>query len=164
MVAEAQAARAVSGLRILLVDDSEVNREVAAMTLARSHRVTGAGTGLEALAFLAQADFDAVLMDVQMPEMDGLAATAAIRAAERGAPLPAAVPVELARALAARLGGGHVPIVAMTAHAMDEDRDRCLAAGMDSYLSKPFRHEQLARVLGAVADAAAQQRTTGAAG
>ena len=151
VVAEAQAARTVSGLRILLVDDSEVNREVAAMTLARSHRVTGAGTGLEALAFLAQADFDAVLMDVQMPEMDGLAATAAIRAAERGAPLPAAVPVELARALAARLGGGHVPIVAMTAHAMDEDRDRCLAAGMDSYLSKPFRHEQLARVLGAVA-------------
>jgi signal transduction histidine kinase/AmiR/NasT family two-component response regulator len=164
VVAEAQEERAVSGLHILLVDDSEVNREVAAMTLARSNRVTGAGTGLEALALLAQADFDAVLMDVQMPEMDGLAATAAIRAAERGAPLPAAVPVELARALATRLGGGHVPIVAMTAHAMDEDRDRCLAAGMDSYLSKPFRHDQLARVLGAVAGAAEQRRTTGAAG
>ena len=120
------------------------------MTLEGAHRVTGAGTGLEALALLAQADFDVVLMDVQMPEMDGLAATVAIRAAERGETLPAAVPVELARALATRLGGGHVPIVAMTAHAMDEDRDRCLAAGMDSYLSKPFRHDQLARVLGAV--------------
>ena len=134
------------------------------MTLARSHRVTGAGTGLEALALLAQVDFDAVLMDVQMPEMDGLAATAAIRAAERGETLPAAVPVELARALTTRLGGGHVPIVAMTAHAMDEDRDRCLAAGMDGYLSKPFQHEQLARVLGAVVGTAEQRRTTGAAG
>ncbi len=149
-VAAAQAVRAVSALHILLVDDSEVNREVATMTLEGAHRVTGAGTGLEALALLAQADFDVVLMDVQMPEMDGLAATVAIRAAERGETLPAAVPVELARALATRLGGGHVPIVAMTAHAMDEDRDRCLAAGMDSYLSKPFRHDQLARVLGAV--------------
>jgi CheY-like chemotaxis protein len=149
-VAAAQAVQAVSALHILLVDDSEVNREVATMTLEGAHRVTGAGTGLEALALLAQADFDVVLMDVQMPEMDGLAATVAIRAAERGETLPAAVPVELARALATRLGGGHVPIVAMTAHAMDEDRDRCLAAGMDSYLSKPFRHDQLARVLGAV--------------
>ncbi len=163
-VAKETQAPVVRGLHILLVDDSEVNREVATMTLARSHRVTGASTGLEALALLAQVDFDAVLMDVQMPEMDGLAATAAIRAAERGETLPAAVPVELARALSTRLGGGHVPIVAMTAHAMDEDRDRCLAAGMDGYLSKPFQHEQLARVLGAVVGTAEQRRTTGAAG
>jgi len=138
------------GLRILLVDDSEVNREVATMTLERAHRVTGAGTGLEALALLAQADFDAVLMDVQMPKMDGPVATMAIRAAEGGEPVLAAVPEELARALTTRLAGRHVPIVAMTGHAMDEDRDRCLAAGMDGYLSKPFRHEQLAAVLAAV--------------
>jgi len=78
--------------------------------------------------------------------------------------LPAAVPVELARALFTRLGGGHVPIVAMTAHAMDEDPDRCLAAGMDGYLSKPFRYDQLARMLGAVVGAAEQRWTTGAAG
>ena len=150
----------LSGLRILLVDDSEVNREVATMTLERAHRVTGAGTGLEALALLAQADFDAVLMDVQMPEMDGLAATVAVRAAEGGGLVSAAVPEELARALTTRLAGGHVPIVAMTAHAMDEDRDRCLAAGMDGYLSKPFRHEQLATVLAAVVhDRATVERT-----
>ena len=152
------------GLHILLVDDSEVNREVATMTLARSHRVTGAGTGLEALVLLAQVDFDAVLMDVQMPEMDGLAATTAIPAAETGQPVTTAVPMELARALFTRLGGGHVPIVAMTAHAMDEDRDRCLAAGMDGYLIKPFQHDQLARVLAAVVGAAEQRRTTGVAG
>jgi CheY-like chemotaxis protein len=132
------------------VDDSEVNREVATLTLERAHRVTGAGTGLEALALLAQADFDAVLMDVQMPKMDGPVATMAIRAAEGGEPVLAAVPEELARALTTRLAGRHVPIVAMTGHAMDEDRDRCLAAGMDGYLSKPFRHEQLAAVLAEV--------------
>ena len=76
----------LAGLRLLLVDDNEINREVALMTRARTHTVTPAGPGLEALVLLAQTDVDAVLMDVQMPDMDGLTATAAIRAAEGGLP------------------------------------------------------------------------------
>ena len=75
--------------------------------------------GREALAALGSQKFDLVLMDVQMPEMDGLEATAAIRASERQS-------------------GGHVPIIAMTAHAMKGDRERCLEAGMDEYISKPI--------------------------
>ena len=86
--------------------------------------MTVVDTGRAALAAVSRERFDIVLMDVQMPEMDGLAATAAIRAAET-------------------LGGGRVPIVAMTAHAMDGDRQRCLDAGMDGDLTKPVRSADL---------------------
>ena len=86
------------------------------------------GNGREALAALDGQSFDAVLMDVQMPEMDGFEATAAIRARE-----PAT--------------GVHIPIIAMTAHAMKGDRERCLAAGMDAYVSKPLRPQELFEVL-----------------
>ena len=106
--------------RVLLVEDNLVNQRVAAGLLARrGHQVTLAQNGQEAVERLAHETFDLVLMDLQMPVMGGLDATAAIRARER-------------------MTGQHVRIVAMTAHAMDSDRERCLAAGMDDYLSKPI--------------------------
>ncbi|MBI3400894.1 MAG: response regulator [Acidobacteria bacterium] len=112
-------------LRVLLAEDNVVNQRLAASVLERrGHRVTIAGNGREALATLDRQAFDLVLMDVQMPEMGGLEAAAAIRARERGS-------------------AAHVPIVAMTAHAMKGDRERCLAAGMDEYLTKPLDSRQL---------------------
>jgi two-component system, sensor histidine kinase and response regulator len=106
--------------RVLLVEDNAVNQRVASGLLARrGHHVTIAQDGREALARLEQDTFDLVLMDLQMPGMSGLDATVAIRERERGT-------------------GQRARIVAMTAHAMSSDRDRCLAAGMDGYLSKPI--------------------------
>jgi CheY-like chemotaxis protein/HPt (histidine-containing phosphotransfer) domain-containing protein len=106
--------------RILLVEDNVVNQRVASGLLTRrGHHVTIAPDGREALATLDREAFDLVLMDLQMPVMGGLDATVAIRLRERGT-------------------GQHVRIVAMTAHAMTTDRARCLAAGMDGYLSKPI--------------------------
>jgi two-component system sensor histidine kinase/response regulator len=114
-----------SGLRILLTEDNVVNQRVAQRILQNEgHIVVLAGNGREALAALDKQIFDVVLMDVQMPEMDGLEATAAIRQREKG-------------------GGTHVPIIAMTAHAMTGDKERCLAAGMDDYLSKPIHARAL---------------------
>jgi PAS domain S-box-containing protein len=115
--------------RLLLAEDNEVNQMLAAKLLTRQgHAVVVAGNGREALSALERQSFDAVLMDVQMPEMDGLAAAAAIRDLERGT-------------------GRHLPIVALTAHAMKGDRERCLAAGMDAYVSKPLRAQELFEVL-----------------
>jgi CheY-like chemotaxis protein len=106
--------------RILLVEDNVVNQRVASGLLTRrGHRVTVVQDGREALARLDHETFDLVLMDLQMPVMSGLDATVAIRLRER-------------------VTGQHVRIVAMTAHAMSSDRERCLAAGMDGYLSKPI--------------------------
>ena len=112
---------AAQRLRILVAEDNAVNQRVARGLLSkRGHEVIMVGNGREALEALAgEHRFDLVLMDVQMPEMDGLEATAAIRARERTL-------------------GGHVRIVAMTAHALAEDAGRCLHAGMDGYLSKPL--------------------------
>ncbi len=111
--------------QILLVEDNLVNQVLAVRLLEkRGHAVTVAGNGREALAKLDQHSFDVVLMDVQMPEMDGLEATAVIRAKERST-------------------GAHIPIVAMTAGAMKEDRERCLEAGMDHYVSKPLHSKEL---------------------
>ncbi|NLY02392.1 MAG: response regulator [Rhodopirellula sp.] len=119
-------------LRILVAEDSIVNQKLAVGLLEKyGHRVRVAANGQEALDALASETFDAVLMDVEMPEMDGLEATAAIRKEEGK-------------------GTGHVPIIAMTAHAMQGDRQRCLDAGMDDYVSKPIRAEQLLRTLEAV--------------
>ena len=124
-------ARATGGrrLRVLLAEDNEVNQELAVRMLEkRGHAVTVAGNGREALAALGGGAFDLVLMDVQMPEMDGLEATAAIREREAGA-------------------GRHIPVIALTAHAMKGDRERCLAAGMDGYLSKPIRTAELSEAI-----------------
>ena len=126
-------------LRILVVEDNAVNQKVIMHILHnRGHTVALAGNGREALAALEQAMFDVVLMDVQMPEMDGFEATAAIRARES----------EL------RPDGSHIPIIAMTAHAMAGDRDRCLASGMDSYIAKPIDTDELLAAIYRLAPAA----------
>jgi len=112
-------------LRVLVAEDNPVNQKVAAGLLERAgHRAVIVENGRQALAAFARETFDLVLMDVQMPELDGLEATAAIREREQ-------------------YSGRHVPIVAVTAHAMKGDAERCLAAGMDAYLAKPLRPAEL---------------------
>ncbi|QEL16622.1 response regulator [Limnoglobus roseus] len=131
--------RETRSLRVLLAEDGLVNQRVAVGLLEmQGHTVTVANNGREAVA-AAREPFDVILMDVQMPEMDGLEAAATIRRAERET-------------------GGHVPIIAMTAHAMKGDRERCLAAGMDGYLSKPVRATELAEVLAGIAGIVAPTR------
>jgi len=116
-------------LRVLLAEDNLVNQRLAVRLLEkRGHRVVVAATGFEALQALEKESFDLVLMDVQMPEMDGFEATSAIREKEKGS-------------------GLHQAVVALTAHAMKGDREKCLAAGMDGYLSKPIRPQELDQLL-----------------
>ncbi len=118
--------------RILLVEDNLVNRRLATALLEKlNYSVLTAEHGQAALSALAATTVDAVLMDVQMPVMDGLEATAAIRHKERGT-------------------GRHLPIVALTAHAMKGDRELCIAAGMDDYLTKPVRSSELRETLKSV--------------
>jgi two-component system, sensor histidine kinase len=137
----------VRGLHILIVDDSEVNRDLARLMLEKDHVITTAANGMGALTALACKDFDFILMDVQMPVMDGLSTTRIIRTLENGGPAPRELPENIQLSLTERLAGNHIPIVAMTAHAMSEDRYMCLSAGMDQYVTKPFQHDQLVSVL-----------------
>ncbi len=142
----------VERLRILLADDNEIDRSVTAQLLGDQHEVATAAHGLEVLAALRSQRFDLILMDVQMPIMDGLAATAIIRAFEqrlalRDLQLKDSLDSALARDLGRRLLGGHIPIMAMTANTMGGDRERCLAAGMDGYLSKPYEPARLSGLL-----------------
>jgi signal transduction histidine kinase/CheY-like chemotaxis protein len=117
-------------LNILLAEDNLVNQRVAMTMLGKmGHRITLATNGLEALKQWREGDFDLIFMDVQMPEMTGLQATTQIRREE-------AI-------------GAHVPIVAMTASAMSEDRDRCLAAGMDEFVSKPVSYKAIEEMISA---------------
>jgi len=119
-------------LKVLLAEDNSVNAMVATNLLRkRGHVVVTVGDGRMALDRFFAEPFDLILMDVQMPELDGFAATAAIRAAERAK-------------------GTRVPIIALTAHAMKGDRERCLEAGMDGYATKPFRIGELVREIQAV--------------
>ncbi len=116
-------------LRILLAEDNAVNQKVAVRLLEnRGHTVTVASNGHEALAALEREQFHVVLMDIQMPEMDGFEATLAIRRQERDT-------------------GKHLPIIAMTANAMKGDQEKCLAAGMDAYISKPINPKHLFEVV-----------------
>jgi len=138
---------AIKDLHILVVDDNPVNRDVAFMMLEKDHRVQTASNGLEALEALRQNTFDIILMDVQMPVLDGIATTAVIRALEQRLQIREELSKDLIRDLDRRLRGGHIPIVAMTAHAMGGDQEMCLAAGMDNYLTKPFQPQQLSGVL-----------------
>jgi two-component system sensor histidine kinase/response regulator len=131
------AATAAGPLRILVAEDNAVNRRlVIGLLEPLGHRLTLTVNGREALDALDRETFDLVLTDVQMPEMDGFELTAAIRQREQAT-------------------GGHIPIVAMTAHALKGDRERCLAAGMDDYVSKPIRAADLLRAIAAVAPGAA---------
>jgi CheY-like chemotaxis protein len=122
----------LSPLKILLAEDNPVNQRVAVGILEKlGHHVVVANHGGEALAAMEYQRFDLVLMDVQMPIMDGFEATRMIRDRENGIDL-------------------HTPIVAMTAHAMKGDRERCINAGMDEYLSKPIRRDELLKVLSSI--------------
>jgi two-component system, sensor histidine kinase and response regulator len=120
-------------LSVLIAEDNQVNQRVAAAILQKlGHRVTLAVNGSEAITKWREGEFDLVLMDVQMPEVDGFDATRAIRRDERSR-------------------GTRTPIIAMTAHAMTGDRERCLEAGMDDYVSKPVRKEALDAAIARVA-------------
>jgi CheY-like chemotaxis protein len=122
-------------LRILLAEDSVINQRVVLGFLKlQGHHVHVVNNGREALAALETDPFDLVLMDVQMPEMDGYEATAAIRERDRQS-------------------GRHTPVVAMTASAMKGDRERCLEAGMDDYIAKPITSRQLSRAIDAIRSA-----------
>ncbi|MDH4320221.1 MAG: response regulator [Desulfobulbaceae bacterium] len=136
-------------LRLLVVEDTPVNRELAQILLEEAgHAVVAVGNGIEALEALAGEAFDLVLMDVQMPRMDGLTATAIIRQCEGGEAVEVVdCPPTLAARLKERLAGGRLPVLAMTAHAMVGDRERCLAAGMDGYITKPFQPEDIFAVI-----------------
>jgi len=123
----AQQLAAVRGAHILLVEDNEINQEVAVALLGNAGFVVEvAGNGQRAIELLANKRFDLVLMDMQMPVMDGLEATRRWRASEKGT---------------------HLPVVAMTANAMSSDRERCIEAGMDDFVSKPFDPDDLWRAL-----------------
>jgi CheY-like chemotaxis protein len=116
-------------LNILLAEDNAINQKIACRFLERAgHRVTWTSNGQEALAALNRESFDLLLMDVQMPVMDGFEATAAIRSRER----------ETSK---------HMPIIAITAHAMKGDQERCLAAGLDGYIAKPITSRALTDLL-----------------
>ncbi len=120
---------------VLMADDGLINQEVVVGLLElRGHRVETVNTGREALEALERRSYDIVLMDLEMPDMDGLEATAAIRERER-------------------VSGGHIPIVAMTAHAIKGFREKCLEAGMDDYVTKPIEPRELYRVVEAVVPA-----------
>jgi two-component system, sensor histidine kinase and response regulator len=117
-------------LHILLAEDNLINQKVTVgMLEAAGHRIAVVNNGKEAVTALDKDPFDVVLMDVQMPEMDGFQATASIREREKST-------------------GRRTPIIALTAHAMKGDEERCLAGGMDGYVSKPIRPEELLRVIG----------------
>jgi len=123
-----------TSLKILLAEDNQVNQKLVVWMLEkRGHKITVAGNGREAVSALQSGAFDLVLMDIQMPEMDGFEATAAIRESERGT-------------------GRHQRIIAMTAHAMKGDDQRCVDAGMDGYLAKPIRGEDLYALLEGVGE------------
>ena len=124
--------RSAYGLRILVAEDNLNNQKVAVSLLAKQgHSVVVVGDGREAIEAIERESFDLVLMDIQMPDMDGLEATRRIRECER-------------------ITNTRIPIVAMTAHAMSGDREKCLAAGMEAYISKPIRWRELVEVIASV--------------
>jgi PAS domain S-box-containing protein len=127
-----------AALRVLLAEDNPVNQRLTTRLLEKAgHEVTVVGDGRQAVAALEGSAFDLVLMDVQMPEMDGFEALAELRRREAAS-------------------GAHTPVAALTAYAMEEDRERCLAAGFDAYLAKPIRREELHRTIVGLVEANAE--------
>src|SRR5580658_9926453 len=140
--AKARARAARQPLRVLLAEDNPVNQEVALRLLERrGHSVIVAENGRQALTAIERHKFDLVLMDVQMPEMGGLEATQLIREREKST-------------------GEHLPILAMTAHAMQGDRERCIAVGMDGYLAKPIDPKSFLQTVEGISQRAAPSETT----
>jgi len=137
---------------ILLAEDNLINQTLATKLLeTRGHRVTLASNGLEAVEAFKKGDFDLILMDIQMPEMDGFEATREIRKLEtRNSKLVDKAPESQPSSIKYP-ASGHIPIVAMTAHAMTGDREKCIDAGMDDYVSKPIKPEALYSVINKVA-------------
>jgi signal transduction histidine kinase/CheY-like chemotaxis protein len=131
-IVQQKSASAVGSLHILLAEDNRVNQVVASRMLEKmGHSIVLANNGNEALSLLSQETFDLVLMDVQMPEMDGITTTQKIRASEVNS-------------------CSHIPIIAVTAHAMSGDRERCVAAGMDGYITKPINGRALEETIATV--------------
>jgi protein-histidine pros-kinase len=129
-------------LRILLVEDNPVNQKAESLLLSRwGHQVHAVESGEEALSVLKESEFNLVLMDIEMSGMNGIEAMTHIRRQEQAR-------------------GRHVPVIAMTAHALDTDRKRCLDAGMDGYVSKPFRPDHLRRLIAAIASGTPQKPTS----
>ncbi|WP_051307265.1 hybrid sensor histidine kinase/response regulator [Desulfomicrobium escambiense] len=159
-------------LEILLVDDVPTNRELAELLLRRmGQSMHHARDGLDALTMLGRHTYDLVFMDLQMPVMDGFTATQVIRACEQGRPAPTDLDGSiLIRALREKIEGTFTPIVAMTAHSLLEDKQRCMDIGMNGYLTKPLRAEEVHAVLGTFAgsvdgtEALAAQSAPGQAG
>jgi two-component system sensor histidine kinase/response regulator len=133
----------IASLRILVAEDNPVNQRLVLRLLEiRGHRVTVADDGRQAVAAVREKDFDLIFMDVQMPHMSGVEATALIRRDEES-------------------GGRRLPIIALTAHAMKGDREKCLASGMDGYLAKPIRAHELDAILERCAQSAATRHAVG---
>jgi CheY-like chemotaxis protein len=129
--------------RVLVAEDNLVNQTFLCRTLQKlGHVPTTASTGRETITLFRTGNFDVIFMDVQMPEMDGLSATLAIRELEKSS-------------------GTHIPIFAMTAHAMNGDRERCLVAGMDGYISKPASLAEIERAVNSIQPAPASQNRDG---
>ena len=125
--------------RILVVDDDTVICNVFAVMLRRAgFEADSAGDGLEGVGMWESGNYDLVLMDVQMPRMDGLEATRIIREKER-------------------MSGGHTPIVAITAYALHKDKEQCLAAGMDAYVSKPIDFKKFFQIIGEITGGACRE-------
>jgi len=124
------------------------NRELAQIVLEKQgHKVTTATNGLKALELLTQKSFDIILMDIQMPEMDGLTATNIIRRCEVESEPPSSKHKEIVEMVWRNIKGTRTPIAAMTANAMSGDHEKCIKGGMDDYTTKPFQPEDLSALL-----------------
>ncbi|MCI5119727.1 MAG: response regulator, partial [Candidatus Electrothrix sp. AUS4] len=130
-------------LHILLVEDNLFNQQlIKTIFESNGHTVAVAADGLQCLKLLAKNEYSVIVMDIQMPVMNGIDATKYIRACERGEIFSGYQYEEELNELRDQIQGKYTPIVALTAHAMSEDREKCLHAGMDDYLTKPFRPDK----------------------
>jgi signal transduction histidine kinase/CheY-like chemotaxis protein len=125
--------------KILVVEDNKVNRELARMILQKNgQEVVEATNGLEALKLLTEMSFDVILMDMQMPKMDGITATQIIRNCEKKIPGNNEISIDVEKKLIKKLSGNRIPIIALTANVLERDRQKCIEVGMDNFLTKPF--------------------------